>query len=153
MTRSEAREIALHLSYELAFHDLSGEGILEERLSGEHFQALAQECALYEKVPGPTQRDYILRLVSGLGQHSYELDRDIEKYAVGWRFDRISLIDSAILRLAMYEILYMPDIPNAAAINEAVELARKYDSEDAARFVNGILGAFARSEAGENVKI
>ena len=53
------------------------------------------------------------------------------------------------MRLAMYEILYMPDIPNGASINEAVELTRKYETEDVARFVNGILGSFVRAEAGE----
>ena len=53
----------------------------------------------------------------------------IEKYAVGWKFERIPLVASAIMRVAMYEILYMPEIPNAAAINEAVEIAKKYEDE------------------------
>lgn len=59
-----------------------------------------------------------------MAEHAAELDADIEKYAKGWRFERISLVASAIMRVAMYEILYMQDIPNGAAINEAVEIAK-----------------------------
>ena len=88
-------------------------------------------------------------MVQGIADHGYELDQYIERYAVGWKFARIPLVASAIMRLAMYEILYMPDIPNGASINEAVELTRKYETEDVARFVNGILGSFVRAEAGE----
>ena len=71
---------------------------------------------------------------------------------MGWKFARIPLVAAAIMRVAMYEILYMPEIPNAAAINEAVELAKKYESGEVVRFVNGILGTFVRSEAGETAK-
>ena len=77
------------------------------------------------------------------------LDAYIEKYAKGWRFERISLVASAIMRLAMYEIMYMPDIPHGVAINEAVELTRKYDEPETAKFVNGILGSFLRQEIKE----
>ena len=66
---------------------------------------------------------------------------------MGWKFARIPLVAAAIMRVAMYEILYMPDIPNAASINEAVELTRKYESGDVVRFVNGVLGTFVRTEA------
>ena len=70
----------------------------------------------------------------------------IEKYAQGWRFERISLVASAIMRVAMFEILYMPEIPNGAAINEAVELTKRYDEPETVKFVNGILGSFLREE-------
>ena len=87
--------------------------------------------------------------MTGVSQHAAELDTYIEKYAQGWRFDRISLVASAIMRLAMFEIMYMPDIPNGAAVNEAVELAKKYDDPETAKFVNGILGSFVREEIKE----
>ena len=74
------------------------------------------------------------------------MDGYIEKYAVGWKFARIPLVASAIMRVAMFEIMYMDDIPNAAAINEAVELAKKYESDEVVRFINGILGNFLRQE-------
>lgn len=149
MIRNVAREIAMHLSYELSFTDLSAGELLDQRLSADHFESLAPEYEVYGKLPGPSQRTYIRRVVQGIADHGYELDQYIERYAVGWKFARIPLVASAIMRLAMYEILYMPDIPNGASINEAVELTRKYETEDVARFVNGILGSFVRAEAGE----
>ena len=89
---------------------------------------------------------YIRRLVSGVAEHAAELDSYIEKYAKGWRFERISLVASAIMRVAMFEILYMPDIPNGVAISEAVEITKKDEEPEVAKFVNGILGSFLREE-------
>ena len=147
MIRNVAREIAMHLSYELSFTDLSAEELLDQRLSADHFESLAPESEVYGKLPGPSQRAYIRRVVQGIADHGYELDQYIERYAVGWKFARIPLVASAIMRVAMFEILYMDDIPNAAAINEAVELAKKYESDEVVRFINGILGTFLRQEA------
>ena len=147
MIRNVAREIAMHLCFELSFTDLTAEELLDQRLSGPHFEALAPEYEVYGELPGPSQREYIRKLVSGIDLHSYELDLYIEKYSKGWRFERIPLVASAIMRLAMYEILYMPEIPNSVSINEAVEIAKKYESLDVVRFINGILGTFVRSEA------
>lgn len=149
MIRNVAREIAMHLSFELSFTDLSADELLEQRLSGPRFEALAPEYEVYGELPGPSQREYICKLVKGISIHSYELDQYIEKYAKGWRFERIPLVAGAIMRVAMYEILYMPEIPNGAAINEAVEIAKKYESPDVVRFINGILGSFVRSETEE----
>ena len=147
MIRNVAREIAMHLSYELSFTSLTAEELLDSRLSGERFQSLAPEYEVYGKLPGPAQRDYICKAVKGVALHGYELDQYIEKYARGWRFERIPLVAAAIMRLAMYEILYMPEIPNGAAINEAVEIAKKYESPEVVRFINGVLGSFLRAEA------
>ncbi|MBQ7093606.1 MAG: transcription antitermination protein NusB, partial [Clostridia bacterium] len=69
----------------------------------------------------------------------------IEKYAKGWNVGRISRISKAILRLSMYEILYM-DIPVGASVNEALELAKKYDGEETVGFINGILSSFSKNE-------
>ena len=146
MTRTTAREIATHLAYELSFIDLSVDAFLDARLSEENFEALAQECEVYSATPNEKQLQYIRRLVAGVAEHAAELDTYIEKYAQGWRFERISLVASAIMRVAMYEILYMPDIPNGVAINEAVEIAKKYESPEVVRFMNGILGSFLREE-------
>ena len=147
MIRNVAREIAMHLSYELSFTGLSAGELLDQRLSGQHFDALSAEYEVYGELPGPSQRAYIRKLVTGIAAHGYELDQYIEKYAKGWRFERIPLVAGAIMRLAMYEILYMPEIPNGAAINEAVEIAKKYESPDVVRFINGILGTCVRDEA------
>ena len=149
MTRNTAREIATHLAYELSFIDLPVEAFLDERLSEDSFETLAQEYDLYSAKPNAKQVQYVRRLVSGVAEHAAELDTYIEKYAQGWRFERISLVASAIMRVAMYEILYMPEIPNGVAINEAVEIAKKYESPEVVRFMNGILGSFLREEVKE----
>ena len=78
--------------------------------------------------------------------HGPELDDCISRYSVGWAFARIPRMAAAVMRTAMYEVLYMPDIPNAAAINEAVEIAKKYEPVEVVSFVNGILGTFVRTE-------
>ena len=149
MVRNTAREIAIHLAYELSFTRKPIDTLLDERLTAETFSTLAEEDAVYAEAPNAKQADYIRRLVSGVAEHAAELDTYIEKYAKGWRFERISLVASAIMRLAMYEIMYMPDIPHGVAINEAVELTRKYDEPETAKFVNGILGSFLRQEIKE----
>lgn len=149
MVRNTAREIAIHLSYELSFTDKPIDELLEERLTADAFAALAEEDAVYREAPNAKQAEYIRRLVKGVEEHAAELDGYIEKYAKGWKFARIPLVASAIMRVAMYEILYMPDIPNGAAINEAVEIAKKYETPETVKFINGILGSFVRQEISE----
>lgn len=149
MIRNTAREIAIHLSYELSFTDKTVEELLDQRLTAETFAGLAGEDPVYREVPSPNHAEYIRRLVRGVSEHGAELDGYISKYAKGWRFARIPLVASAIMRVAMYEVLYMPDIPNGAAINEAVEIAKKYETPETVKFINGILGSFVRQEFGE----
>lgn len=149
MLRNTAREIAIHLSYELSFTDKSVTELLEERLTKEAFALLAEEDALYQDAPNASQAEYIRRLVQGVNEHAAELDGYIAKYAKGWSFARIPLVASAIMRVAMYEVLYMPDIPNGAAINEAVEIAKRYETPETVKFINGILGSFVRQEITE----
>ena len=146
MTRSTAREIAIHLAYQLSFTELPVEEFLDQQLSDERFAELAAEDDLYADRPNTKQEAYIRRLVSGVAEHAAELDGYIAKYAKNWKFPRIPLVASAIMRVAMYEILYMQDIPNGAAINEAVEIAKKYETPETVKFINGILGSFAREE-------
>ena len=105
MTRNTAREIAMHLAFELSFTDLPIGEFLDQYLSEEKFAELAPECDVYAQRPNARQETYIRRLVSGVAEHAAELDAYIEKYAKGWRFERISLVASAIMRLAMYEIM------------------------------------------------
>ena len=149
MVRNTAREIAIHLSYELSFTDKQIDALLDERLKKESFAILAEEDDLYQETPNAKQAEYIRRLVKGVNEHAAELDGYISKYAKGWSFARIPLVASAIMRVAMYEMLYMPDIPNGAAINEAVEIAKKYETPETVKFILGILGSFVRQEIGE----
>lgn len=146
MTRTNAREIAMRFIFELGFSTQAAGQLLERELTQEHFALLAPEDALYRDFPNEKQRTYIAGLVRGVFDHGAELDGYIEKYAVGWKFSRIDRVAAAIMRMSMYEVLYMPDIPNRAAVNEAVEIAKHYLDEDVVRFVNGILGSFVRAE-------
>lgn len=149
MTRTTAREIAVHFAYELGYSDLSAEAFLDSKLNEAYFASVAEAEELYKEYPDENQLNYIRAVVIGVGRHGYELDSDIERYAVGWKFSRIPRVAAAIMRVAMYEILYMPEIPNGAAINEAVEIAKKYEDDKMVSFINGVLGSFVRAECGE----
>lgn len=149
MNRSTAREIAVHFAFELAFSDERAEQLLERELTPESFAQRAQDEPMYADFPGEGELGYISTLVRGVGGHGAELDGYIDKYAKGWKFSRIDRVASAIMRVTMYEILYMPDIPNKVAINEAVEIAKNYLDDEVVKFINGILGSFVREELPE----
>ena len=85
-------------------------------------------------------------VLSGAMEHRAEINAMIEKYAKGWKRDRIKPSVGAALTLAAYEMLYMPDIPTRVSINEALELIKKYDDEKARVFVNGILNSISHDE-------
>lgn len=146
MTRTAAREIAVHFVFELGFTDQTAEELLAEALNRKTFAAIGEEEPLYSEFPNEAQREYISKLVKGVYEHTPELDEYISKYAIGWKFSRMNRVAVAIMRVAMYEVLYMQDIPNAAAINEAVELVKHYEELEVVSFVNGILGSFVRGE-------
>ncbi|MBQ3556284.1 MAG: transcription antitermination factor NusB [Oscillospiraceae bacterium] len=146
MTRTVAREIAVHMVFELSFAARSVQQVLDETLTQESFAQIGAEEPLYAKFPDEIQQAYIRKLVTGVQDHGAELDEYISRYAVGWNFARIPRVAAAIMRVAMYEMLYMPEIPNAAAINEAVEIAKGYEPAEVVSFINGILGSFARAE-------
>lgn len=146
MTRTTAREIAIGLGFSVVMNEDFAENVLDSFFDEEHYATLAEENSLYAEYPDKRQMDYIRAVVRLIYEHRVELDAYIEKYARGWRTSRISRTASAIMRCAMCEILYLDDIPNAAAINEAVELAKKYENEDVVAFINGVLGGFIRGE-------
>ena len=128
MTRKMAREEAFILIFEKGFSGDSTEDILD--LAGE----------ARDLVPD----DYIKTVFFGVYDKVEELDGIISENAVGWRIDRISKTALCVLRLALYEIKYMSDIPLSVSINEAVEICKKYATEADASFVNGILSTVAK---------
>lgn len=146
MNRSEAREIAMRLCFEISSRACDAREVLDTFFDGAYYASLATEDKLYEGMPQPNHREYIEELVLGIGEHSAELDGYVAKYAKGWKFGRISRTAVAVLKTAMYEIMYMPQIPDGAAINEAVEIAKKYDEPETVSFINGVLGTFVREE-------
>ena len=146
MTRKKARECAVLLCYEMGFHPVYDMKLLEARIDGMCSAPWNIELELADTPPEGEQRDYLLRLLNGIIGHKPELDAYIEKYSIGWHFHRIPRVAAAIMQVAAYEILYMPDIPDGAAIDEAVELTKRYDSVEISSFVNGVLGSFVREE-------
>ncbi|MDO5379179.1 MAG: transcription antitermination factor NusB [Clostridia bacterium] len=131
MARPIAREAAMQLVFEQLF---GGEG---------ETQTLVD---LVDYAPGESDRAYIEGVVSGVHEHAEEIDEEIAACLKGWRLERLSRVDLAVLRLSVYEMKY-GGIPVAVSINEAVELARKYSSEQSCPFINGVLGTISRKMA------
>lgn len=145
VSRKKAREIALHLIFELGFGAFEAENVMIERLDEEIMRSIGSEIALYAGPLDAVQTKYIVTVVKGVAEHLESLDAQIAENAKGWTLSRLSRITMAILRLALYEMQYVEDVPVGAAINEAVELAKVYDSEETAAFINGVLGTVARN--------
>lgn len=146
MKRSDAREIAVRLCFLLSENPVDPETLLNDFFEEEYYSGLSKEDELFLERPGK-QIEYISAVIKGIALHNAELDQYISEYSKSWDFSRISRTALAIMKLAMYEILYIPDIPNSVSINEAVELAKKYDEPETVPFVNGILGAFEKGES------
>ena len=153
MTRANARELAIQLIYGRDFTGEEPETVVATRLNRDYYQKLSGENEVYSERPSRAQLSYIDRVVSGVANREDDLNEQIQKYAIGWDISRISRLARSIMQLAMYEILYLDDVPTGVAISEAVRIAKKYDGDDTGAFVNGILGAFARDkETPETVK-
>ena len=129
MTRRELREKTFMLLFRADFHD------------GEE---LPEQIELYFETQGKTvegnDREYVENKVNDIISHMSELDKDIDDASESWELSRIDKVSLTILRLAYYEIKFEEDIPEGVAINEAVELAKKFGQDDAPSFVNGVLG-------------
>ena len=149
MTRANARELAVHLIYSREFTGEEPETVVETRMAKEYYAMLSSENEIYAERPSRQQMAYIDGVVSGVANRAEDLDASIQKFSIGWDISRISRLTRAIMRLAIYEIMYVDDVPTGAAISEAVRLAKKYDGDDTGSFVNGILGAFARAMQAE----
>jgi N utilization substance protein B len=123
--RKKSREFALQVLYQL---NITKQDVITALTQfQEHFLS-----------PGEAD-EFLRRLVLGVLEHCPELDRLIEQYSENWRLDRINLIDRNILRMALFELLYCEDIPPKVTINEAIDLGKRFGSEDSGSFINGIL--------------
>ena len=144
MTRANARELAVHLIYGREFTGEEPSQIVSLRLEKEYYSLLAQENDIYSERPSKAQLQYIDTVVSGVANRTEELNEHIRRYSIGWDISRISKLTKTIMQLAIFEIMYVDDVPTGVAISEAVRLAKLYDGDDTGSFVNGILGSFAR---------
>ena len=129
--RSRARDVALQLLFQFDFN------AKVERLSQERF--------VRERLNDASLEPFCLGLFDGVQSHRADIDKDLTEAAENWRLQRMAGVDRNVLRLGAYELLFEPGIPAASAINEAIELARRYGSKDSAGFVNGVLDRIARS--------
>ena len=148
MTRSNAREIAVHLVYGLHYTEEPAKDLLETRMNAEYYEELKSVDDIYAERPNRKQMEYIRCLVTGIQEKRDELDTYIEQFSNNWKLNRISRISKAIMEVAMYEILFVEDVPSGVAINEAVELCKRYEEPETVSFVNGILGRFEKEVAG-----
>ncbi len=129
MKRNQEREQAFALIFEKTFRNDSIEEILEDAISAEAY----------------TQSDYTERCFKGVFDKIDELDALISDNLTGWKIERISKVALCILRLAIFEMNFVEEVPVGVAINEAVELAKKYTTSDDASFINGVLGSISRA--------
>ncbi|QYG95532.1 transcription antitermination factor NusB [Iamia sp. SCSIO 61187] len=127
-SRREARERALGLLYEAEAKDTPGTAVLD-----------AQPIEVDE---------YAADVVTGVADHRDALDEIIGRHARGWTVERMPALDRTILRMASYELCHRPDVPPNVIINEAVELAKRFSTDDSGRFVNGVLAAVASEQRG-----
>jgi transcription antitermination protein NusB len=128
--RRKARKRALDVLYEADLRDLPPRDVLETYLQR------------IEK-PHPDHLDYAIGLVEGVAENLDRIDELIASYAEGWTLARMPVVDRNLARIAVYELLYVPEIDDPVAITEAVELARQMSTDDSPRFLNGILGRIA----------
>ena len=146
MKRSAAREAAIRLCYSAELAEHENADFIDEFFAEEHYASLAVEDELFTTSPSQAQLEYIRKLVGLVFEHKQELDASIERFSKGWSLKRISKISLAIMRCALCEIEYMDDVPERVAINEAVNVAKKYEEPETVSFINGVLGSFVRAK-------
>ena len=149
MTRGNARELAVHLIYAREFTGDEPQKVVADRLDKEYYANLANENQVYTDRPNRAQVAYLDNVVSGVANRSEELNEKIQQYSIGWDVSRISKLARTIMQLAIFEVLYVEDVPTGVAISEAVRIAKMYDGDVTGAFINGILGAFARDLTAE----
>ncbi|NLB46588.1 MAG: transcription antitermination factor NusB [Microbacteriaceae bacterium] len=131
--RSKARKRALDMLFQADVRGVSLDVIIEAEAGRATGEPDRMASWLYAR-----------EIVDGVNDHRDEIDELISSYAQGWTIDRMPNVDRAVLRLASWELLHNAEIPSAVAIDEAVELAKEYSTEDSSRFVNGVLAKIAQ---------
>jgi transcription antitermination protein NusB len=149
--RRAARRLALDVLYEAEIRDkLPLEAFAARRAGGWVVAAAGDAEILGDDAEGPSNEaiEYAELLTRGVQEHQADIDVLITSYADRWALERMPVVDRNLLRMATFELLWGEDIPVPVAINEAVELAKAYSTEDSGRFVNGLLGRIVEDRAG-----
>ncbi len=129
--RSKARKRAVDILYEADLRGRDRVELLRERVAD---------------TATPPVNDHCVRLVEGVAENSARIDELIERHAHGWSLERLPDVDRAILRMAVYELLWVDDVPDAVVLDEAVSLAKALSTDDSPAYVNGVLGAVLDAE-------
>lgn len=138
--RHLGRIIALQTLFEQDFRHVAGDSDFDLA------EVLARNIARYESTVDDT--DFIKELVTGVSSHADELDTELQPVAPEWPIDQIARMDRVILRMGLYELKYGQGVPPKVVINEAVELAKAFGSENSSKFINGVLGTVLRQQTG-----
>lgn len=136
-SRRAARELALNVLYQVDVAKFSPEEALETALANTKLDLSAAE--------------FTTTLVKGTISNIQDIDNCLMKLSVGWELQRQPAVDRNILRIAIYEIQYIESVPSSVSINEAVELAKKYSTDESGKFINGVLGALVRQDKDREV--
>lgn len=148
--RRAARRLALDVLYEAEIRDELPVDALEARRSGGWVVATAGDQGggdgVDDEEPSEEALAYASDLVEGVQSHHADIDELIVAHADRWAIERMPVVDRTLLRMALFELLWRDDVPVAVAINEAVELAKSYSTEDSGRFINGLLGRIVEVE-------
>jgi len=147
MSRRIAREYAIQFLFSIDFHRADDtDKQLEEFLLHKEEHLEEEESALNK-----SSKEYTIEVVKGTLQHLDEIDKLIEFHTTGWKKERIAKVDLAILRLAIYEIVFNNEVPDSVAANEAIELAKKFSTDESGSFVNGVLGKIIRGKGEQGI--
>lgn len=130
MGRKLARESAMKLLFQMGINDDFSSESIDIFLNNNEFSI--------------DEREYIVDTINNVVKNLEIIDSKIEKYALGWKINRIPKVDLSILRIAIYEILFRSDIPIEVSINEAIDISKKYSTNESSKFINGLLGSIAR---------
>lgn len=140
--RRQGREMALKVLYSLADHEGGSlEHVLKDFWMNFQFRndVLGEAVEDDESLQKPEVMHFAERLVCGVAENLEKIDQEISSYATNWALDRMARVDLAILRFAAYELLYCPDVPHNVVINEAIEIGKRFGTEETPSFVNGVL--------------
>ena len=138
--RRAARLLALEVLYQAEIREQLPREMLAQSEGAAWNVALGDDSGDAHPPPGADAVGYATALVGGVEEHAAAIDGLIDRYADRWALERMPIIDKNLLRLAVYELLWEPEVPPAVVINEAIELAKSLSTEGSGRFINGILG-------------
>ena len=132
MVRGEARELVMKLLFQMEAQDDYGQCIRDK---------------FYEEyTEGESQKKYMNNLLDSIIENRDIIDNTIDNYSIHWNISRMAKVDLAITRLAVAEIMILEDVPDSVAINEAINIAKKYSTEESSKFINGILGKIEKDK-------